>query len=102
MNRIIITERQFLKLKFKKVKNFMAKTPEEVVKEKGLVQVTDVSAIEKVVSDVIARSQAEVEAYKGGKIKLLGYFVGQVMKETRGKANPKIVNDLLKKILDAG
>ena len=78
------------------------KTPEEIVEKKGLVQVTDISAIEKVVSDVIARSQAEVEAYKGGKIKLLGYFVGQVMKETRGKANPKIVNDLLKKILDAG
>ena len=78
------------------------KTPEEVVEEKGLVQVTDVSAIEKVVYDVLARSQAEVEAYKNGKTKLLGYFVGQVMKETRGKANPKIVNDLLKKILDVG
>ena len=78
------------------------KTPEEVVEEKGLVQVTDASAIAKVVSVVLARSQTEVEAYKGGKTKLLGYFVGQVMKETRGKANPKIVNDLLKKILDAG
>jgi len=78
------------------------KTPEEVVEEKGLVQVSDVSAIEKVVYDVLARSQAEVEAYKNGKTKLLGYFVGQVMKETRGKANPKIVNDLLEKILDAG
>ncbi|MBW2250439.1 MAG: Asp-tRNA(Asn)/Glu-tRNA(Gln) amidotransferase subunit GatB [Deltaproteobacteria bacterium] len=78
------------------------KTPEEVVEEKGLVQVTDVSAIEKVVSDVLARSETEVEAYKNGKTKLLGYFVGQVMKETRGKANPTIVNDLLKKILDAG
>ncbi|MBW2607161.1 MAG: Asp-tRNA(Asn)/Glu-tRNA(Gln) amidotransferase subunit GatB [Deltaproteobacteria bacterium] len=78
------------------------KTPEEIVEEKRLVQVTDVSAIEKVVSDVLARSQTEVEAYKNGKTKLLGYFVGQVMKETRGKANPKIVNDLLKKILDAG
>ena len=78
------------------------KTPEEVVEEKGLVQVTDVSAIEKVVSDVLARSQTEVEGYKTGKTKLLGYFVGQVMKETRGKANPKIVNDLLKKILESG
>jgi len=78
------------------------KTPEEVVEEKGLVQVTDVSAIEKVVSDVLSRSQTEVEAYKNGKTKLLGYFVGQVMKETRGKANPKIVNDLLKKLLDTG
>jgi len=78
------------------------KTPEEIVEEKGLVQVTDVSAIENVVSDVLSRSRTEVEAYKNGKTKLLGYFVGQVMKETRGKANPKIVNDLLKKILGAG
>lgn len=78
------------------------KTPEEIVEEKGLVQVSDVSAIEKVVSDMLVRSPVEVEAYKGGKTKLFGYFVGQIMKETRGKANPKIVNDLLKKILDAG
>jgi aspartyl-tRNA(Asn)/glutamyl-tRNA(Gln) amidotransferase subunit B len=78
------------------------KTPEEVVEEKGLVQVTDVSAIEKLVSDVLSRSKGEVEAYKNGKTKLFGYFVGQVMKETRGKANPKIVNDLLKKILNSG
>jgi len=78
------------------------KTPETIVNEKGLVQVTDAGAIEKIVSDVLTRSPDEVEAYKGGKTKLLGYFVGQVMKETRGKANPKIVNDLIKKILDAG
>jgi len=78
------------------------KTPEKIVNEKGLVQVTDAGAIKKVVSDVLTRSPAEVEAYKGGKTKLLGYFVGQVMQETRGKANPKVVNDLLKKILDAG
>ena len=78
------------------------KTPDQIVNEKGLVQVTDAGKIEKVVSDVLSRSSDEVEAYKGGKTKLLGYFVGQVMKETRGKANPKIVNDLLKKVLDAG
>jgi len=78
------------------------KTPDQIVNEKGLVQVTDADAIEKVVSDVLARSSDEVEAYRGGKTKLLGYFVGQVMKETKGKASPKIVNDLLKKMLDAG
>jgi aspartyl-tRNA(Asn)/glutamyl-tRNA(Gln) amidotransferase subunit B len=77
------------------------KTPDQIVNEKGLVQVTDTDAIEKIISDVLARSPEEVEAYKGGKSKLLGYFVGQVMKETRGKANPKLVNDLLKKVLDA-
>ena len=78
------------------------KTPDQIVNEKGLVQVTDTGAIEKVISEVLTLSSAEVEAYKGGKTKLLGYFVGQVMKETSGKANPKIVNDLLKKFLDAG
>lgn len=81
----------------------MAKTgkaPEKIVKEKGLVQVTDVSAIEDVVSTVISRCPEEVEAYKKGKTKLLGFFVGQIMKETKGKANPKMVNELLKKKLE--
>jgi aspartyl-tRNA(Asn)/glutamyl-tRNA(Gln) amidotransferase subunit B len=75
------------------------KAPEKIVKEKGLVQVTDVSAIEKVVSKVLTACPKEVESYKNGKTKLLGFFVGQVMKETKGKANPKIVNDILKKRL---
>jgi aspartyl-tRNA(Asn)/glutamyl-tRNA(Gln) amidotransferase subunit B len=80
----------------------MAKTgerPETIVSEKGLVQVTDVTAIEDVVSKILAASTDEVEAYKNGKTKLLGFFVGQVMKETKGKANPKIVNDILKQKL---
>jgi len=70
--------------------------PQEIVAEKGLVQVTDETAIETVVLEVLARSAKEVEAYKGGKTKLMGYFVGQVMQATKGKANPKIVNQLLK------
>jgi len=76
----------------------MAKTgrpPEEIVKKKQLVQVTDVSAIEEVVSKILSNNPKEVEAYKNGKTKLIGFFVGQVMKETRGKANPKIVNEIL-------
>ena len=72
------------------------KPPKEIVEEKGLVQVTDVSAIDEVVSAVISRCPKEVEEYKNGKTKLLGFFVGQVMKETKGKANPKIVNEILK------
>ena len=75
------------------------KAPDQIVKEKQLVQVTDVSAIEEVVSKVLTACPKEVESYKNGKTKLLGFFVGQVMKETRGKANPKIVNDILKKRL---
>ena len=74
--------------------------PKEIVAEKGLVQVTDETAIEAVVLEVLARSAKEVEAYKGGKTKLMGYFVGQVMQATKGKANPKIVNQLLKAKLE--
>ncbi|MBC2694694.1 MAG: Asp-tRNA(Asn)/Glu-tRNA(Gln) amidotransferase subunit GatB [Desulfobacteraceae bacterium] len=80
----------------------MAKTeraPDKIVKEKGLVQVTDVSAIEKIILKVLADNAKEVDDYRNGKTKLLGFFVGQVMKNTKGKANPKIVNDVLKEKL---
>ncbi|MBI5050241.1 MAG: Asp-tRNA(Asn)/Glu-tRNA(Gln) amidotransferase subunit GatB [Nitrospirae bacterium] len=73
----------------------------EIVKEKGLVQITDESAIEKAVDDVIAKNSKEVERFKAGDENLLGFFVGQIMKATRGKANPKIVNELLRKKLSA-
>jgi aspartyl-tRNA(Asn)/glutamyl-tRNA(Gln) amidotransferase subunit B len=75
--------------------------PKEIVEEKGLVQVNDAAAIEAVVSTVLENSAAEVEDYKNGKTKLLGFFVGQVMKATRGKANPKIVNEVLRDKLGA-
>jgi aspartyl-tRNA(Asn)/glutamyl-tRNA(Gln) amidotransferase subunit B len=71
------------------------KPAKQIVDEKGLVQVTDTSAIEAVVQKVIDGSPNEVAAYQGGKKKLMGFFVGQVMKETRGKANPKMVNEIL-------
>jgi aspartyl-tRNA(Asn)/glutamyl-tRNA(Gln) amidotransferase subunit B len=70
-----------------------------VVKEKGLVQISDTGAIEKAVDDVIANNPNEVERFRGGEEKLLGFFVGQVMKLTRGKANPQMVNELMKKKL---
>jgi aspartyl-tRNA(Asn)/glutamyl-tRNA(Gln) amidotransferase subunit B len=75
------------------------KAPKEIVEQKGLVQVTDESAIKAVVVKVIEDYSKEVEAYKNGKTKLFGFFVGQVMKETKGKANPKIVNQILKDLL---
>jgi aspartyl-tRNA(Asn)/glutamyl-tRNA(Gln) amidotransferase subunit B len=71
------------------------KNPKEIVEQKGLVQVTDESAIEAVVDKVLSNSPAEVEGYRSGKTKLMGFFVGQVMKETKGKANPQVVNKLL-------
>ena len=76
----------------------MAKTgdsPGNIVKEKGLVQVTDRSAIEKIVEKIITSNPDEFKAFKEGKTKLAGFFVGQAMKESRGKANPKIVNEIL-------
>ncbi|MCX5911963.1 MAG: Asp-tRNA(Asn)/Glu-tRNA(Gln) amidotransferase subunit GatB [Deltaproteobacteria bacterium] len=75
------------------------KKAEEVVKEKGWVQVTDTSAIEKTIEEILAKNPKEVEEYKKGKEKLFGFFVGQVMKATQGKANPQLVNELLKKKL---
>ena len=72
------------------------KTAPDVIKEKGFEQVSDVREIEKIVDEVIAANQANVEAYRSGNEKLFGFFVGQVMKASQGKANPKVVNDILK------
>jgi aspartyl-tRNA(Asn)/glutamyl-tRNA(Gln) amidotransferase subunit B len=69
--------------------------PEEIVRAKGLAQVSDASELEAAVDRVLAASPAEVERYRGGNRKLIGFFVGQVMKETKGKANPAVVNALL-------
>lgn len=70
-----------------------------IVEEKGLKQVVDTSAIEKVVDEVIANNQKQVAEYKGGNERLFGFFVGQTMKASGGNVNPKIVNDILKKKL---
>ncbi len=70
-----------------------------IVKEKGLVQVSDESEIEKIIDEIIEKSPGEVERFRGGEAKLMSFFVGQAMKATKGKANPKIVNELLKKKL---
>jgi len=67
-----------------------------VISEKGFEQVSDTSVIEKIVDDVIAASEAQVAAYRGGNDKLFGFFVGQVMKASQGKANPKMVNEILR------
>jgi len=76
------------------------KPPKQIVEEKGLVQITDTDAIDDVVAEIISKNPKEVAAYKNGKTKLMGFFVGQVMKETRGKANPKLVNEILRKKLE--
>ena len=72
------------------------RTPRQIVEEQRLVQISDSSAIDDIVSGILAANPEEVQAYKSGKTKLLGFFVGQVMRETRGQANPKLVNEILK------
>ena len=76
------------------------KTARAIVQEKGLAQISDTGAIEDVVLKVLEANPKEVEAYRGGKAKLMGFFVGEVMKATRGRANPKTVNELLRKMLE--
>jgi len=70
-----------------------------IVEKKGLSQISDEGAIKELVQKVVDAHPAEVEAYKNGKTNLLGFFVGQVMKETKGRANPKTVNELLREII---
>ena len=70
-----------------------------IIDSKGLKQVTDTGAIEAVINEVIAASPQQLADYRGGKDKLFGYFVGEVMKRSKGKANPAQVNELLKKAL---
>jgi aspartyl-tRNA(Asn)/glutamyl-tRNA(Gln) amidotransferase subunit B len=76
------------------------KKPSQIVKEKNLVQITDSSEIEKIVEKILGNNSHQVKQYINGEGKVFGFFVGQVMRETKGKANPKVVNDLLKEKLE--
>jgi aspartyl-tRNA(Asn)/glutamyl-tRNA(Gln) amidotransferase subunit B len=75
------------------------KPPQDIIKEKGLVQITDEGELIKTITAIIEANPNQLEDFRGGKEKLFGFFVGQVMKATQGKANPQLVNDLLKKML---
>lgn len=75
------------------------KTAPDVIREKGFEQISDPSEIEKLVEQVIASNPEQAEAYRNGKTALYGFFVGQVMKASQGKANPGIVNEVLKRVL---
>lgn len=74
---------------------------DEIIEQKGLKQITDFSAIEKAIDEVLANNAEQVEQYRAGKDKVLGFLVGQIMKLTKGKANPAQVNELLKKKLSS-
>ncbi len=78
------------------------KGPEAIVKEKGWIQIQDTSELTGIIDQVLASHPEEVDKYRAGKEKVFGFFVGQVMKATRGQANPKLVNDLLRKKLTSG
>ena len=78
------------------------KGADAIIEAKGLKQITDTSAIEKAIDDVMAENPGQLADYRSGKDKLFGFFVGQVMKATGGKANPAQLNDLLKKKLSGG
>ena len=77
----------------------IGKRAKAIVEEKGLVQVKDEGAIEAIVDEILAENPTEVEQFRAGKEKLLGFFVGQIMKKTKGKANPQLVNEILLKKL---
>jgi len=74
-------------------------SPKTIVEKKGLMQVSDESVIEKIIDEILANNQGQVEQYRSGKQQVFGFFVGQTMKAMKGKANPKVVNEMLKRKL---
>jgi aspartyl/glutamyl-tRNA(Asn/Gln) amidotransferase, B subunit len=76
------------------------KDPEVIVEEQGLKQISDTGALEKVVRDILAKNPAEVARYKAGEKKIMGFFVGEAMKQTKGKGNPREINRLVLTLLD--
>jgi aspartyl-tRNA(Asn)/glutamyl-tRNA(Gln) amidotransferase subunit B len=76
------------------------RTPQQIIADKGLVQVQDTGLIEDMLRKLVNENPDNVAAYRGGKQNVIGWFVGQVMKATGGRANPKLVNDVLRKLLD--
>ncbi|MGE5398925.1 MAG: Asp-tRNA(Asn)/Glu-tRNA(Gln) amidotransferase subunit GatB [Ignavibacteriales bacterium] len=77
------------------------KSPEVIIKERNLVQITDTTELEGVIDRVLQNNPDDVKQFLSGKDKVIGFFVGQIMKETKGKANPKAVNDILRSKLNA-
>ena len=77
------------------------KAPRQVIAEEGLAQISDPAALEPLIRQVIAANPKQLAQYREGKTGVFGYFVGQVMKATRGQANPALVNELLKRHLES-
>ncbi len=83
------------KVVFEKMQNG-DRDPNQIVEKEGLIQQSDPKELEQIILDVLSKNQDKVTQYKSGKVKLFGYFVGEVMKVSKGTANPKLVNDILK------
>jgi aspartyl-tRNA(Asn)/glutamyl-tRNA(Gln) amidotransferase subunit B len=76
------------------------KDPEAIIKEKGLAQISDTGALEAIAQEIIAANPKEAADYRAGKTKVLGFFVGQLMKKTKGQANPQLANEVFRKLLE--
>ena len=76
------------------------RSPKQIIEEKGLVQISDENQIKKVVEEILANNSQSVADYKAGKDRALGFLVGQAMKQTKGKANPKMLNEMFLKELN--
>ena len=72
--------------------------PEAIIKEKGLVQISDTGALEAIAQEIIAANPKEAADFKAGKTKVMGFFVGQLMKKTKGQANPQLANEIFRKL----
>ena len=78
------------------IANSIDKNPEDIVQKEGLTQQSNPKELEKIILEVLSKNQDKVTQYKSGKVKLFGHFVGEVMKVSKGKANPQLVNEILK------
>ncbi|HEY8543173.1 MAG TPA: Asp-tRNA(Asn)/Glu-tRNA(Gln) amidotransferase GatCAB subunit B, partial [Pseudothermotoga sp.] len=76
------------------------KMPSQVLEERGMKQISDEKFIEQIVRKAMTQNPKAVEQYKSGKTNIIGYFIGQVMKETKGSANPQLVNEIVKRLLE--
>ena len=74
-------------------------TPKQIIEKEELRQISDISQIEAMIDEILAKNAAQVEKYKNGEVKLFGFFVGESMKKSQGKANPAVINEILKKKL---
>ena len=75
------------------------KDPETIIKEKGLAQISDAPALESLAQEIINANPKEAADYRAGKTKVMGFFVGQLMKQTRGQANPQLANEIFQRLL---